>query len=57
MTRGWTLLLDQTLAEAAAVQCHPLVNTATLIVDQPDLRRFLDVAGHAPRVLEVPAVA
>jgi len=50
-----TLVLDRVLAEADAVQCHPLVNTATLIVDQPDLRRFLDAAGHAPEVLEVPA--
>ncbi|MGH8618851.1 MAG: prolyl-tRNA synthetase associated domain-containing protein [Burkholderiales bacterium] len=50
-----TLVLDRVLAEADAVQCHPLVNTATLIVDQPDLRRFLAAAGHAPQVLEVPA--
>jgi Ala-tRNA(Pro) deacylase len=50
-----TLVLDQVLAEADAVQCHPLVNTATLIVNQPDLRRFLDAAGHPPDVLEVPA--
>lgn len=50
-----TLVLDRVLSEADAVQCHPLVNTATLIVDQPDLRRFLEAAGHVPEVLEVPA--
>jgi Ala-tRNA(Pro) deacylase len=50
-----TLVLDRVLAVADAVQCHPLVNTATLIVDQPDLRRFLDAAGHPPEVLEIPA--
>ena len=50
-----TLVLDRVLYEADAVQCHPLVNTATLIVDQPDLWRFLDAAGHPPQVLEVPA--
>ena len=50
-----TLVLDRVLSEAAAVQCHPLVNTATLVIDQGDLRRFLDAIEHVPRLQEVPA--
>ncbi len=50
-----SLVLDRVLAEAEAVQCHPLVNTATLVIDQGDLRKFLDAIEHAPLVQEVPA--
>ena len=50
-----TLVLDQVLSEAEAVQCHPLVNTATLVIEQGELRRFLDAIEHVPQVREVPA--
>jgi len=49
------LVLDRVLSDAEALQCHPLVNTATLVIDQGDLRRFLDAIEHVPRVQEVPA--
>jgi Ala-tRNA(Pro) deacylase len=48
------LVLDRSLWEAEAVQCHPLVNTATLVVDHAALERFLAWTGHEPRVIEVP---
>jgi Ala-tRNA(Pro) deacylase len=50
-----SLVLDRVVADADAVQCHPLVNTATLVIDQGDLRRFLLAIGHPPLVREVPA--
>ena len=50
-----SLVLDRVLSEADALQCHPLVNTATLVIDQGDLRRFLDAIEHVPWVQEVPA--
>jgi Ala-tRNA(Pro) deacylase len=49
-----SLVLDRSLWEADAVQCHPLVNTATLVVDHVALERFLAAVGHAPEVLDVP---
>ena len=49
-----TLVLDQVLSEAEALQCHPLINTATLVINQGDLRRFLNAIEHVPQVLEVP---
>lgn len=52
-----TLVLDQSLAEAEAVQCHPLVNTATLVIDRGNLLRFLSEIAHVPRVFPVPVVA
>jgi len=49
-----TLVLDQSLSEADAVQCHPLVNTATLVIDRDNLSRFLSATRHEPKVLAVP---
>ena len=49
-----TLVLDQSLSEADAVQCHPLVNTATLVVDRDNLSRFLSAIRHEPKVLPLP---
>lgn len=51
-----TLVLDQALSEAEAVQCHPLVNTATLVIDRENLFRFLSAIAHEPKVIPVPLV-
>jgi Ala-tRNA(Pro) deacylase len=48
-------VIDRALWEAEAVQAHPLVNTATMVIAQADLRRFLAATGHLPRVVELPA--
>lgn len=50
-----SVVVDQALWEADALQCHPLVNTATLVISLDNVRRFLDATGHAPTVLDVPA--
>jgi Ala-tRNA(Pro) deacylase len=48
-------VVDRSLWSADAVQAHPLVNTATMVVAHADLERFLAATGHAPRVIDVPA--
>jgi len=48
-------VIDRTLWDAAAVQAHPLRNDATMVIDHPDLERFLAATGHVPRVIDVPA--
>jgi Ala-tRNA(Pro) deacylase len=50
-------IIDRTLWEADAVQAHPLVNTATVILTHANLERFLAATGHAPRVIEVPGAS
>jgi len=50
-------VIDQALWDASAVQAHPLVNTATMVVPHADLIRFLAATGHAPQIISVPAVA
>jgi Ala-tRNA(Pro) deacylase len=47
-------VIDRTLWEAAAIQAHPLVNTATLVLSHADLERFLAATGHVPRIIDVP---
>lgn len=47
-------VIDRALWQADAVQAHPLVNTATMVLPHVDLERFLSATGHRARVVEVP---
>jgi len=48
-------VVDRTLWEAAALQAHPLVNTATVCLSHAGLERFLRATGHEARVIDFPA--
>jgi Ala-tRNA(Pro) deacylase len=48
------VIVDKGLWAAQAFQCHPLVNTSTLVLSRDDLVRFLDITEHSVRVLDVP---
>jgi Ala-tRNA(Pro) deacylase len=48
------LIFDKDLWAADAFQCHPLVNTSTLVISRDDLRRFFDITGHQIRIVNVP---
>ena len=50
------VVLDEPIARAPQLRCHPLVNTATLALRQEAIRRFFQATGHVPRVLDVPAI-
>ena len=39
------------------LQCHPLVNTATLAIPHEGIKKFLEASGHTYKVLDVPARA
>jgi len=52
-THAVELLIDADVWRAEAIRAHPLVNTATLVIQQLDLRRFLEHTGHVPRVIPV----
>ena len=56
-TNAVELIVDAVTWEADALQCHPLVNTATVVIAHADLERFLATTGHVPLVLDVPAAA
>jgi Ala-tRNA(Pro) deacylase len=48
------VIVDKDLWEARAFQCHPLVNTSTLVISRDDIQRFLEITGHPVRLLDVP---
>lgn len=50
-------VLDRTLDEADFVNFHPLTNTATTTVSRDGFRRFLDVLGVRPVVVDFEAMA
>ncbi|HMO02587.1 MAG TPA: prolyl-tRNA synthetase associated domain-containing protein [Oligoflexia bacterium] len=50
------LLIDRDLYGQPKIQCHPLVNTASLIVNPLDLQRFFDFTGHIVEVINVPSL-
>ena len=45
-------VLDAALAEAAVVNFHPLANTATTSLSQAGFRRFLEIIGVAPVIVD-----
>ena len=46
--------IDEELWKAEAFQCHPLVNTATLVVSKEGLETFFRATGHEVKVLALP---
>lgn len=54
LDRKVILLVDQEYWPSEAYLCHPLVNTATLVLEHSALARFLDSTGHVPHVVTMP---
>jgi Ala-tRNA(Pro) deacylase len=50
-----SVVIDRGLWAADALQCHPLVNTATLVIAREGIERFLAATGHPYRLMDVPA--
>ena len=43
------LWVDEEIWQGQNFLCHPLVNTATLILSKSELERFFTLTGHAPK--------
>ena len=48
-------VIERALWEAPALQAHPFVNTATMILSHSDLERFVAATDHSPRIIDVPS--
>ncbi|MEO8847309.1 MAG: prolyl-tRNA synthetase associated domain-containing protein [Casimicrobiaceae bacterium] len=48
------LVVDADVWSATALLAHPLVNTATLVIDHDSIRNFLQSTGHTARVVALP---
>lgn len=51
-----SLLVDADYWPSTAYWCHPLVNTATLVLNHDELARFFELTGHVPRVVAMPGL-
>ncbi|MDM5116935.1 hypothetical protein OB949_01445 [Aeromonas hydrophila] len=51
------LVVDETIWQAERVQCHPLVNTATLLIRLDDVRCLLAHLGREATVMRLPVVS
>jgi Ala-tRNA(Pro) deacylase len=49
------VILDEKIWAANALLCHPLVNSATLVISHAGIERFLTATNHTWRVIDVPA--
>ncbi|MGB0845764.1 MAG: prolyl-tRNA synthetase associated domain-containing protein [Thiolinea sp.] len=47
------LVIDQAIWQAESLQCHPLVNTATLVMPMTELRRLLDILQRPTKIIEI----
>ena len=49
-----TVMIDADIIKSEMVQCHPLINTATLLVAVKQLLKFFELVGHGFKEIEVP---
>jgi Ala-tRNA(Pro) deacylase len=49
------VVLEAALMASETVNCHPLVNTATMTLQSRDLLNFIRATGHEPRLLPLEA--
>ena len=47
------VLVDKDLWQADYLQCHPLVNTATLVISIQDIRKFIAATVHAIKLVSL----
>jgi Ala-tRNA(Pro) deacylase len=52
-----SVVVDAALMRYDVVNCHPLENTATTAIGRDDLLKFMTATGHAPRIVEIAALA
>jgi Ala-tRNA(Pro) deacylase len=50
-----TAIIDEPLSKSEALCCHPLVNTATLVIPWQGMIRFFQATGHQYIVSDVPS--
>ena len=48
------VVIDEDLWRMDSMQCHPLVNTSTLIMDINEIKKFLELTGHEVSIIEIP---
>jgi Ala-tRNA(Pro) deacylase len=47
------VLIDEEIWQSDKLQCHPLINTATLVISLPDIKKFLKATGHTAKLVKI----
>ncbi|MGF1727656.1 prolyl-tRNA synthetase associated domain-containing protein [Photobacterium nomapromontoriensis] len=47
------LIIDQDVWSSLALQCHPFVNTITLVINLKDIEKLLEHFGRTPKIIMV----
>ena len=55
--RDVELVIDREAWDVPAWRCHPMVNTATLVLDRPSVEQFLRHTAHVPHLMDLPVLA
>jgi Ala-tRNA(Pro) deacylase len=48
------VVVDEELWRARSLQCHPLVNTSTLVISRDSISHVLSTTGHQIQILKIP---
>jgi len=48
------VIIDRAIWEQDQLQCHPLINTSTLVISRTDIERILEITGHSAEIVDVP---
>ena len=48
-------IVDESIWSAEFIQCHPLVNTSTLVVSHTHLEHLFQTTGHQPEIHDIPS--
>ncbi len=49
------VVMDRDVWQADWLQCHPLINTASLAISLPDVKKFFEATGHKVRLVDIPS--
>ena len=49
------VVMDESLWRSEAFQCHPLINTSTLVIPRDSMMRFLRATGHEVKLADIEA--
>jgi Ala-tRNA(Pro) deacylase len=51
------LLIDRELWVSESFQCHPLINTATIVLSKADIEKIFKLTGHTYQIVDIPEKA
>ncbi len=51
------VVVDQKVWDQEVWQCHPLVNTSTVLISRSNVERLLEITGHTAQIHDVPSRA